>query len=118
MKQTKYSWKRVSGGVQWADVWEWAEDLWRERHLTVEVRLSPPTGATATPHGSCLVQLSANVPGVGFVPRALKWAAIPDPSKGSAASVALRLLLDIVREYPPSPTEREAADRAAADRLW
>jgi hypothetical protein len=118
MPKVNYNWKRVSGGVQWADVWEWADDLWRERQLTVEVRLSPPTGATATPHGSCLVQVSANAQGVGYVPRALKWAAIPDPTKGSAASCALRLLLDIMREYPPSPAEAEAADRAARDRLW
>lgn len=118
MKKTKYEWKRQAKEVVWADVWAWADDLWQERQLSVEVRLSPPAGSLTTPHGSVQVTLSASVQGVGYVPRALKWAAIPDPTKASAASVALRLLLDIVRAYPPKIDEAERATKEAVDRLW
>lgn len=118
MPLRKYEWKRQAKEVVWADVWAWADDLWAERALLVEVKLSPPTGAVATPHGSLLVQVSSSVQGVGYVPRALKWAMIPDPMKASAASVALRLLLDIIREYPPSVDEAERAAKEARDRLW
>lgn len=118
MSQTKYAWKRQAKEVVWADVWVWCDDLWAERALSVEVKLTPPAGARTTPHGSLQVQISASVPGVGYVPRALKWTAIPDPTKASAASAALRLLLDIMREYPPSIDEAERATREAQDRLW
>jgi len=118
MPYQKYDWKRKATGVVWADVWAWADDLWAERQLSVEVKLTPPAGAASAPHGSLQVQVSAHVQGVGFVPRALKWAAIPDPIKASTASVALRLLLDIMREYPPSVEAQATANKEAVDRLW
>jgi hypothetical protein len=118
MPKRQYEWKRQAKEVVWADVWAWADDLWAERQISVEVKLNPPAGAASAPHGSLQVVLSSNVPGVGYVPRALKWSNIPDPTKASAASVALRLLLDIIREYPPTIAEAERATAEARDRLW
>lgn len=103
-------WKRRLGGVAWDDCWDWAQQIRDTWGLWTVVKLYPPIGSSQQPHGSLVVELQANVPGVGYVAKHLRVLPLPPPHRTTVPALVLQALvgMDAALDRELYEREREA----------
>lgn len=103
-------WKRKVEGVCWADVWEWADDIYSSTGLHTEVTLCPPILTNQSKQGTLTVKLTKRLPDGKETCKMINWKVIPQSRPEDAPSIALRMLVEM-----NTALEREVyeAERAA-----
>jgi len=113
MKQDR-KWKERTTGVTWADVWQWAEDVYDRWGFETRVVVAPPLPSQRKSGGTVLVELyimGIADPREGTKHR--KWRQLP-VSGARAEETALQLLVEMHRSLDQAEWEaaRQAETRA------
>jgi len=102
-------WTRKVAGVQWPDVWKWADVIRDEYGLWTDVTLAPPLPCQkGRKYGVLSVRLTRYIDG-REVEQVVGWRELPPPSTCSAEGVALQLLVKMHQELDRAAWEAERA---------
>lgn len=109
---------RISkAGVQWVDVWAWAQELRDERGLWVRFEIHPPSGIRGDAFGTVVLQASELVIGVGAQVRHTMWRRLPPPDRGRAEDLALQLIALLDKKLDRAEWSAERASQLPLDPL-
>ena len=108
-KKADANWKRSVPGVCWADVWEWADNIYTEHHLWVYVTLSPPITTRQTKQGTVMVTVEHRLPNGDRQARIINWKDIPTRAPEEAPAIALRMLVEMSTQLDREAYEAERA---------
>ena len=102
-------WTRKVAGVQWPDVWKWADAIRDEFGLWVDITICPPLPSQKRKsYGTLSVRLTRYLEG-RQVESMLAWRPLPQPDVCSAESVALQLLVQMHKQLDLNAFEAERA---------
>ena len=108
-------WARKAQGVQWPDVWHWADQIRQEFGYWVDIRIGPPL--PSAPHrgrwGTLSVTLSQYKEG-GTCRSLHRWVYLCDPLRCRAEEQALQLLVGFHQQLDTEAWEVERATKPRA----
>jgi hypothetical protein len=108
-------WTRKAVGVQWPDVWVWADQIRQEFGFWTDIRIGPPLPSAPKrgKWGTISVTLAKYQEG-GSSRSIHRWAYLCDPMRCRAEDQALQLLVAMHQQLDTEAWEAERATRPPA----
>lgn len=105
-------WTRKAPGVQWQDVWHWADQIREEFGYWAEVRLGPPLPSAPRRGKWGTLSITLVKYQEGGKARGLhRWVYLCDPLRCRAEEQALQLLVSFHQQLDSEAWEAESATR-------